>query len=81
MPGGDTPDDPTSNAAINGEVQVKALGSTLYIYTPKEETLSVYTLTGHLLKQQRTTGSTEHRLPAGLYLVRVDGRTYKVVIR
>ena len=80
-PGGDTPDDPTSNAAINGEVQVKALGSTLYIYTPKEETLSVYTLTGHLLKQQRTTGSTEHRLPAGLYLVRVDGRTYKVVIR
>lgn len=81
IPGGDTPDDPTSNAAINGEVQVKALGSTLYIYTPKEETLSVYTLTGHLLKQQRTTGSTEHRLPAGLYLVRVDGRTYKVVIR
>lgn len=74
-------DDPTSNAVINGEVQVKALGSTLYIYTPKEETLSVYTLTGHLLKQQRTTGSTEHRLPAGLYLVRVDGRTYKVVIR
>ena len=74
-------DDPTANAAINGEVQVKALGSTLYIYTPKEETLSVYTLTGHLLKQQRTTGSTEHRLPAGLYLVRVDGRTYKVVIR
>ncbi|WP_370039063.1 hypothetical protein [Parabacteroides sp. AF48-14] len=33
------------------------------------------------MKQQRTTGSTEHRLPAGLYLVRVDGRTYKVVIR
>ena len=80
-PGGDTSDDLTSNAAINGEVQVKALGSTLYIYTPKEETLSVYTLTGHLLKQQRITGSTEHRLPAGLYLVRVNGRTYKVVIR
>ena len=82
-PGGgdDNPDDPTSNAAINGEVLVKALGSTLYIYTPKEETLSVYTLTGHLLKQQRTVGSTEHRLPAGLYFIRVDGKTYKVVIR
>lgn len=74
-------DDPTANAAIAGEVQVKAIGSVLYIYTPNEVPVSIFTLTGTLLKQQRTAGSTEIRLPAGMYLIRVDGRTYKVVIR
>lgn len=74
-------DDPTANAAIAGEVQVKAIGSVLYIYTPNEVPVSIFTLTGTLLKQQRTAGSTDIRLPAGMYLIRVDGRTYKVVIR
>lgn len=74
-------DDPTANAAIAGEVQVKAIGSVLYIYTPNKETVSIFTLTGTLLKQQCTAGSTEIRLPAGMYLIRVEGRTYKVVIR
>ena len=74
-------DDPTANAGIEGEVQVKALGSTLYIYTPQEKTVSIYTSSGHLQKQQRVAGSERIDLPAGVYFVRIDGKTYKAVIR
>lgn len=75
-------DDPTANASIQGEVQVKALGHTLYIYTPKEEAVFIYTATGYLLKQQMVTGSTHiGGLPAGIYFVRIKERAYKVMIR
>lgn len=74
-------EDPTANAEIEGDIWVRAAGSTLYIYTPKEERVSVYTLTGYLLKQQRVTGSAEIGMPAGLYMVRVADKVYKVVIR
>ena len=75
-------DDPTANASIQGEVQVKALGHTLYIYTSKEEAVFIYTATGYLLKQQMVTGSTHiGGLPAGIYFVRIKERAYKVMIR
>ena len=75
-------DDPTANASIQGEVQVKALGHTLYIYTPKEEAVFIYTATGYLIKQQLVTGSTHiGGLPAGIYFVRIKERAYKVMIR
>ena len=41
-------DDPTGNATIEGETKVQAIGSTLHIYLPKAETISVYTLSGLL---------------------------------
>lgn len=75
-------DDPTANASIQGEVQVKALGHTLYIYTPKEEAVFIYTATGYPLKRQMVTGSTHiGGLPAGIYFVRIKERRYKVMIR
>lgn len=74
-------EDPTANAEIEGEVKVKALDHTLYIYTPQETPVSIYTPSGHLEKLQRITGSTRIDLQAGVYFVRIDGKTYKVVIR
>ena len=43
--------------------------------------VSIYTPSGHLEKLQRITGSTRIDLQAGVYFVRIDGKTYKVVIR
>ncbi|WP_369695286.1 T9SS type A sorting domain-containing protein [uncultured Parabacteroides sp.] len=51
------------------------------MYTPQETPVSIYTPSGHLEKLQRITGSTRIDLQAGVYFVRIDGKTYKVVIR
>lgn len=75
-------DDPTGNATIEGEVKVQVIGSTLHIYLPKAETVSVYTLSGLLYGQQDlSAGSTQIQLGRGMYLVKIGGKTYKIVIR
>lgn len=75
-------DDPTGNATIEGEVKVQAIGSTLHIYLPKAENVSVYTLSGLLYGQQDlSAGSTQIQLGRGMYLVKIGGKTYKIVIR
>lgn len=75
-------DDPTGNATIEGEIKVQAIGSTLHIYLPKAETVSVYTLSGLLYGQQDlSAGSTQIQLGRGMYLVKIGGKTYKIVIR
>ena len=75
-------DDPTGNATIEGETKVQAIGSTLHIYLPKAETISVYTLSGLLYEQQDVSaGSTQIHLSKGMYLVKIGEGTYKIVIR
>lgn len=75
-------DDPTGNATIEGEVKVQVIGSALHIYLPKAETVSVYTLSGLLYGQQDlSAGSTQIQLGRGMYLVKIGGKTYKIVIR
>ncbi|WP_456088333.1 InlB B-repeat-containing protein [Parabacteroides sp.] len=75
-------DDPTGNATIEGEIKVQAIGSTLHIYLPKAETVSVYTLSGLLYGQQDlSAGSTQMQLGRGMYLVKIGEKTYKIVIR
>lgn len=73
-------EDPTAVEKVEGETRVKAVGHTLYIYTPQEETVAVYTTSGRLHRLQRVTGDVSFELPAGIYFIRVDGWTHKVRI-
>ena len=61
---------------------VQAIGSTLHVYFPKAETISVYTLSGLLYEQQDVSaGSVQIHLSKGMYLVKIGEKTYKIVIR
>jgi hypothetical protein len=55
--------------------------SALHITVPQPAKASIYTVAGILVKQQNLlTGETILPLQAGIYIVRVDGQTFKVKI-
>ncbi len=56
-------------------------GNTLYVNTAKETIVNIYTLTGVLYKQEYITGNGAIQLPGGIYIVSVDGKRYKIVIK
>ncbi|MDR1408582.1 MAG: hypothetical protein LBJ23_11155 [Tannerella sp.] len=73
---------PAGNADIEGATLIWAEAKQLHIQTPAEGVLHVYTLTGRLYTQQKVSaGRTSFALPAGMYIVTLDGyRKQRVVI-
>jgi hypothetical protein len=66
-----------------GAPQVRAYGGNLYVHTETLHAtpvqLRIYTLNGTLYKQQEITGGdTVIPLPAGIFIVLLDGRRYKI---
>ena len=71
-------DELTGNATIATD-KVWASGGTLYMETATPATISVYSITGQLVKQVFVNGSDNVTLPKGLYIVQMNGKAYKVV--
>ena len=70
--------DQTGNLALGKNFAYAALG-TLYVQTDSPATLSIYNVTGQLVKQMQVTGNTSLPLPKGLYIVQLNGKAYKVI--
>jgi hypothetical protein len=74
------------NSATNTEriavTAVWSAGGRLHITSPAATTLSVFTVTGSLQKQQTIpAGNTIIALPAGVYIVKVGDTVKKIIIR
>lgn len=62
---------------------VKVFGSKgkLTIYTPTEQTASIYTPTGTLVTTKNIVNTTQIPLNPGIYIVRIGSATYKVIVK
>jgi hypothetical protein len=62
--------------------KVWAYGNQVYIYTGSATTAPIYTLNGSLLKKLSVgAGETVVSLPKGYYVIILNGKTYKVVVK
>ena len=75
----DTGDDTTGNdgAAIDA---VWGANGTLYVNAATPGTISIYSVTGQLYRQEAISGSYTLSMPKGLYIVQFNGKAYKVVL-
>lgn len=72
-------DGETGNATVEKDA-IWAAGGTLYVKTGTPGTLSIYTITGQLYKQDAISGSYTLSMPKGIYIVQLNGKAYKVVL-
>lgn len=75
--------DPVANEAIEANtVQVRGGEGCLLLRLGTAQKVNVYTFTGSLFRRDEApVGDTRWSLPAGNYIVLVDGKTYKVSVR
>lgn len=72
-------DDPTANMEIQGSLKVWGADGYLHILSSKVGEAHVITYSGQLYKIITLTGGeTITSLPSGIYIVRIDGQSYKV---
>ena len=72
----------TSVCIINNDnVQLHATSNGILIETREEVQFAVFSVSGQLLYQSAVFGSREIALPAGVYVVRVNGESEKVIVR
>ncbi|MDR2917136.1 MAG: T9SS type A sorting domain-containing protein [Tannerella sp.] len=69
----------TGNTAPSDDA-VWAANGTLYVQTANPATISVYSVTGQLHKQAFVNGSYSVAMSKGIYIVQLNGKTYKVVL-
>jgi hypothetical protein len=69
-----------SNEMLNGR-SVWSNGNTLYLDIQGPCLAKIYTLTGLLYKQVEVDGTTSLQLPQGFFIVSVNGKQYKVMIK
>ena len=72
-------DGKTGNATVEKDA-IWAAGGTLYVKTGAPGTLSIYTITGQLYKQDAISDSYTLSMPKGIYIVQLNGKAYKVVL-
>lgn len=72
-------DDPTANMVIQGSLKVWGADGYLHILSSKVGEAHVITYSGQLYKIITLTGGeTITSLPSGIYIVHIDGQSYKV---
>ncbi|MDR1719399.1 MAG: cadherin-like beta sandwich domain-containing protein [Dysgonamonadaceae bacterium] len=73
---------PNGLETASSGLKVWTSDNTLFVSVLKSTNMSVYNLSGTLYKQQTVTeGETAVTLPRGVYVVRIDGATRKVVVK
>jgi hypothetical protein len=72
----------TANSIITGGGQIWSSGSNLYVKTSTQQPLTVYALTGTLIKEQVIPqGTTVISLERGIYMVKLENKVQKIAIR
>jgi hypothetical protein len=72
----------TANTPV-AATKVWSYAHTLYIYATRDGEARIYSMAGQLVKAVAyTAGETaQSTLPQGVYIVVVNGRTYKIVVQ
>lgn len=75
--------DPVANEAIEAAtIEVRGGEGCLYLRLGMRREVGVYTFTGSLLRLfEAAPGDSRWTLPTGNYIVRIDGKSYKVAVR
>ena len=75
--------DPVANEAIRAEtIEVRGGEGCLFLRLGMRREVGVYTFTGSLLRfAEVAPGDSRWALPTGNYIVRIDGKSYKVAVR
>ncbi len=63
------------------EAKVMLIGNKLVVTINGSANVSVFNMAGQMIDNQMATGSYTRNLASGIYLIRVDGQSYKAVIR
>ena len=71
--------DQTGNGSFT-EDKVWGSSGTLYVKSAGEGTLSVYSVTGQLSKNVVINGDYTTTMPKGIYIVKLKGKAYKVIL-
>jgi hypothetical protein len=70
-----------ANGVLDAGPRLWSHGGKLYVETAQEGVLSVYTMTGELcLQESVAAGNTRFTLPLGVYVAKLHGKVYKVLI-
>ena len=72
-------DGQTGNGSFS-EDKVWGSGGTLYVKSAGEGALSIYSVTGQLSKSIIVNGDYTTSMPKGLYIVKLKGKAYKVIL-
>jgi len=70
----------TSNDVLSTATITASYG-TITIDTPKQSTVYVVSLSGSVVYNAKVVGTVTVNVPAGIYIVAIDGKTTKVVVR
>lgn len=72
----------TDLATPSSPVEIKGLQSCIQIETGEPANVSLYSIQGSLLKKLRVNHSTHiSNLNSGVYLLRINGKTYKAIVQ
>jgi hypothetical protein len=76
-----SPRSPVGNEIVGDDVRIWAADGKLYVETPQPGRLSVYSITGVIHVRKSIAGSSTILLPKGVYIVRLNEKTYKVAVQ
>jgi hypothetical protein len=71
--------DANGNPVITGDAVWGAAGA-IYVNAATPSVVSVYNITGQLVKQEAVSGSKTLALPKGIYIVKLNGKATKVLL-
>jgi hypothetical protein len=74
-----TTSEPTGNAVVAAD-EVYGAGGTLYANAANPGTLTIYSITGQLIKTVNISGNYSLSLNKGLYVVQLNGKAYKIIL-
>jgi len=73
--------DPSGNVEVDSGVKLYTEGSNLIIETPKLMTVTVFTISGKMIKQRNVNGWDSISLDRGMYVVKLDNKVLKIIIK
>ncbi|GEM_PF-2962952 len=74
-------DDATGNASLEEGINVYSSNGILYVEVAQPSEVEVYTITGQRKAQRVVSGMESIQLNAGVYIVKVNGEVYKVMVK
>jgi len=73
--------DPSSNIEVDSGVKLYTEGSNLIIETPKLMTVTIFTISGKMVEQRNVNGWDSIFLDRGIYVVKLDNKVLKIIIK
>lgn len=76
-----SPGNTTSNSLVANIPVIYGTTGSLIVNTEQPEQISIYAISGQLVKKEYISGNKQIPLPGGIYIVKSTNKTYKIVIK